>query len=98
MRKYLAIVISITVLLTAIIGTSPAPAVSGNIAALATVTASSETVSTGQTARKAVDGSADGYPGDATREWATENKGVGAWLKLVWTIFTPIIKTSFSIL
>jgi len=33
---------------------------------------------------KAVDGVADGYPGDYTREWATVGEGVGAWLKLAW--------------
>ena len=39
---------------------------------------------TGQLAVKAVDGSADGYPGDYTHEWATTGQGAGAWLKLSW--------------
>ena len=55
-----------------------------NLAPLATVTASSQNTSTGQLAVKAVDGSADGYPGDYTHEWATTGQGAGAWLKLSW--------------
>ena len=57
---------------------------STNIANLATVTASSQNTSTGQTAIKAVDGSAEGYPGDYTHEWATLNQRDGAWLNLAW--------------
>jgi uncharacterized repeat protein (TIGR02543 family) len=56
-----------------------------NIASLATVTASSENPQTGQTAVKAVDGVIAGYPGDYTREWATNGQGVGAWLNLSWS-------------
>ncbi len=56
-----------------------------NIAYLAEVTASSETPSTGQLAIKAVDGVIDGYPGDYTKEWATNGQGAGAWLRLEWT-------------
>ena len=56
-----------------------------NIAPAATVTASSDNPSTGQTAAKAVDGVIDGYPGDYTKEWATVGGGVGSWLKLTWT-------------
>ena len=59
----------------------PAPA---NIAALATVTASSESAATDQLARKATDGSADGWPGDYRREWATLGQGQGAWIRLTW--------------
>ena len=55
-----------------------------NIASLAAVTASSENASTGQLAVKAVDGVADGYPGDYTREWATLKEKSGAWLQLTW--------------
>jgi uncharacterized repeat protein (TIGR02543 family) len=55
-----------------------------NIAPLATVTASSQVTSTGQTAAKAVDGCIDGYPGNYTCEWATNSQGVGAWLTLSW--------------
>ncbi len=56
-----------------------------NIANLATVTASSENTSTQQTAVKAVDGVATGYPGDYTKEWATNGQKAGAWLKLTWS-------------
>ncbi len=48
------------------------------------VTASSQNTSTGQTAVKAVDGSADGYPGDHTREWSTVGGKAGSWLQLTW--------------
>jgi LmbE family N-acetylglucosaminyl deacetylase len=56
-----------------------------NIAPLATVTASSETVSTGQLAIKAVDGVVDGFPGDSTREWASNRERAGAWIQLTWS-------------
>jgi hypothetical protein len=65
-----------------VIATTP----STNIASFATVTASSETVWSGQTAQKAVDGVATGYPVDYTREWATAGEGVGAWIELTWDI------------
>jgi hypothetical protein len=58
---------------------------SSNIAPLATVTASSETVRYGQQAIKAVDGVIDGWPGDSTREWATYAEGGGAWIRLTWS-------------
>ena len=57
---------------------------SPNVAALATVSASSQNAATGQLAVKAVDGVADGYPGDYTKEWATLGQGAGAWLQLKW--------------
>jgi len=60
-------------------------AADSNIAALATVTASSQNTSTGQLAIKAVDGVADGWPGDYSREWATAGQKTGAWLKLTWS-------------
>jgi LmbE family N-acetylglucosaminyl deacetylase len=65
--------------------TGSPPPVTENIAPLATVTASSETPASGQLAIKAVDGVADGYPGDYTREWVTQHEGVGAWLNLAWS-------------
>jgi hypothetical protein len=55
-----------------------------NIAPTATVTASSEASLYGQTSIKAVDGVADGYPGDYTHEWATDGQGANAWLTLTW--------------
>jgi LmbE family N-acetylglucosaminyl deacetylase len=56
-----------------------------NIAPQAPVTASSQNMSTDQTAAKAIDGVIDGYPGDYTKEWATVNGGAGSWLKLTWS-------------
>jgi LmbE family N-acetylglucosaminyl deacetylase len=53
-----------------------------DLATSATLTASSENAETGQTARKAVDGVVDGFPGDYTKEWAArEDRG---WLELSW--------------
>ena len=57
-----------------------------NIAALATVTASSENVAGRQEAVKAVDGSPWGTRSHSTREWATVGEDAGAWLKLDWPI------------
>ena len=47
-----------------------------------TVIASSQNGADGQTAAKAVDGVASGYPVDYTREWATARQTVGAWIEL----------------
>ncbi len=58
-------------------------ATSGKNAALfAHASASSENVKLQQTAHKAIDGVAEGYPGDQSREWATQGQSVGAWLQL----------------
>ena len=56
-----------------------------DVAMLATATASSQNTGTGQTAAKAIDGVVDGYPGDYTKEWATNGGGAGSWLKLTWS-------------
>jgi LmbE family N-acetylglucosaminyl deacetylase len=56
-----------------------------NIAPQATVTASSQNTSTGQLASRAVDGIADGAPGDAMREWVTLGETTGAWIRLTWS-------------
>ena len=56
----------------------------GDIAPLATATASSQSIWTHQTADRAIDGVVDGYPGDYTKEWVTSGEGAGAWLKLTW--------------
>lgn len=56
-----------------------------NVAPAASVTASSETVETGQTAWKAVDGVPSGYPVDYTREWATNGQRAEAWIDLAWS-------------
>jgi LmbE family N-acetylglucosaminyl deacetylase len=58
---------------------------SSDLALAATVVASSENVTTGQTAAKAIDGVVDGYPGDFTKEWAGVDQGVGAWIELTWS-------------
>jgi LmbE family N-acetylglucosaminyl deacetylase len=50
----------------------------------AVVTASSQNTADGQTAVKAVDGVADGYPGDHRAEWATTGGRDGSRLSLVW--------------
>jgi hypothetical protein len=55
-----------------------------NLARQATASASSQNTSTRQTAAKAIDGVADGYPGDYTKEWASSGQRAGAWLKLTW--------------
>ena len=34
---------------------------------------------------KAIDGVADGYPGDYSREWATQGGKAASWLQLTWT-------------
>ena len=63
-----------------------------NIAHLATVSASSVYAggAYGQLASKAVDGVVDGYPGDYTREWASDGQLAGAWIDLEWSTFQNI--------
>ena len=60
--------------------TAPAAA---NVAALASVTASSQNDAAGQAAVKAIDGVIGGYPVDSTREWATVGGRAGSYLDLV---------------
>ena len=61
-----------------------------NIASQAIVTASSESPGTLQFATKSIDGFIDGYPGDYTREWASNGEKAGAWLNLSWPISETI--------
>ncbi|TCS35967.1 Fascin domain-containing protein [Paucimonas lemoignei] len=61
-----------------------------NKASSATVTASSDNPSTGQTVSKAIDGAATGYPNDYTREWTTNGENVGAWIQLKWPTTTSV--------
>ncbi len=61
------------------------PSTSTNVARTATATASSENTSTGQTAAKAIDGVAQGYPTDYTKEWSTVAGKTGSWIQLNWT-------------
>ena len=70
------------------VGATTQPIPTGNVAPSAVATASSENAADGQTAAKAIDGIADGYPGDYTREWATQAGKAGSWLNLAWT--TPV--------
>jgi LmbE family N-acetylglucosaminyl deacetylase len=67
----------------------PPPQYGLNVAALATIAASSERASSGQTAAKVADGSPLGYPTDATHEWATAGEGVGAWISMTWA--SPVV-------
>jgi len=87
-RQLAGTILSLVVLLGLMIvlfpGTSAAAATATNVAAVATVSASSQTASTGQFAVKAVDGVVAGYPGDYTKEWATYGGRAGSWLKLAW--------------
>jgi LmbE family N-acetylglucosaminyl deacetylase len=70
------------------VGATTQPAPTGNVAPSAVATASSENATDGQTAAKAIDGVVDGYPGDYTREWATQAGKAGSWLNLAWN--TPV--------
>jgi hypothetical protein len=62
----------------------PSSWAASNVALTATPTASSQNISTTQTAAKAIDGSTLGYPSDYTKEWATVGGKVGSWLQLTW--------------
>lgn len=57
----------------------------GDIAQLATVSASSPPGGNVQDASKAVDGVVDGWPNDFSKEWVTSGERVGAWLLLEWS-------------
>ena len=56
---------------SAVAAPAPCKADETDFARCATATASSQNTSTSQTAAKAIDGVAGGYPGDHTTEWAT---------------------------
>lgn len=66
-----------------------------NVAPLADAQASSQSVS--QPASAAIDKVTDGYPGDYTKEWATEGQGVGAVLTLTWTQLYTIYSVTVSV-
>jgi len=53
-----------------------------NLARTATVTASS--VYNGYSADAVKDGVVDGFPGDISKEWASQGEGVGATIRLTW--------------
>lgn len=61
-----------------------------NKARTASVTVSSESISTAQQGVKAIDGAVNGYPGDHSREWATNGEGAGAWIQLKWSATTAV--------
>ena len=61
-----------------------------NVASSASVTVSTENVATGQLGVRAVDGVADGWPGDYTKEWSTTGQLSGAWITLEWSGFQDI--------
>ncbi len=77
----------VTVTVTAV----DAPIVVANIAAKGSATASSQNTATGQTAAKAVDGVAQGYPADYTKEWVTAGGRGGSWLEIGYG--TPVVLT-----
>jgi len=56
-----------------------------NLAGSAQASASSQNTATGQTAAKAIDGVAAGYPGDSSKEWATAGGRAGSTLTLTWS-------------
>src|SRR5205823_5979343 len=70
---------------TATLTVNPQTNGGSNVALSASVTQSSQNVSTGQLGKKAIDGVIDGYPGDYTREWATVGQVAGAWIQLSWS-------------
>ena len=55
-----------------------------NLGPGATATASTENTTTGQYARRAIDGVVSGFPASPTHEWATIGGGPGSWLQLTW--------------
>ena len=73
---------------TVVITVTVPPVAEVNLASGSVATASSQNLSTGQDASKAIDGVVGGYPGDYTREWATQGGRAGSWLRLTWA--TPV--------
>jgi hypothetical protein len=65
---------------------------SSNYALYASTSCSSENMKTGQICKKAVDGIKDGFPGDFTKEWATESQLVGSWIQLNWPQNYPLTR------
>jgi LmbE family N-acetylglucosaminyl deacetylase/regulation of enolase protein 1 (concanavalin A-like superfamily) len=55
-----------------------------NVAAAATVTASSETPASSQLAQNVIDGVIGGAPWPENAEWASSGEGAGAWVELTW--------------
>lgn len=61
-----------------------------NKARSASVSVSSESISTSQLGIKATDGSTAGYPQDYAREWVTNGQGAGSWIQLTWSTATAV--------
>lgn len=66
------------------IGLAEIEAHEANIAPEAVASASSQNTTSGQTADRATDGHAAGFPADPQREWATIGGGAESWLNLTW--------------
>ncbi len=77
---------------TGLVDVTVSPSVGPNLALLATASASSVYAggAYGQFASKAVDGIVDGYPGDSSKEWASDGELAGAWITLEWSTFQSI--------
>jgi len=57
-----------------------------------TVTASAQDTAAGQGVAKAVDGVAQGYPADSSKEWVAPGGKAGTWIQLSWA--SPVTMTS----
>jgi LmbE family N-acetylglucosaminyl deacetylase len=68
---------------TVTVAASAPPAGGTNLALTATASASSAGAS--QPADRVRDGFTDGYPTDASHEWASNAQGVNAWVQLTWS-------------
>jgi hypothetical protein len=81
------VVVALVAAVLSVVPVGAAVAVPVNVArgAGVSVSASSQNLSTGQAAVKAVDGAAVGYPGDHTREWATVGGKAGSWIQVTWS-------------
>jgi hypothetical protein len=81
------VVVALVAAVLSVVPVGAAVAVPVNVArgAGVSVSASSQNLSTGQGAVKAVDGAAVGYPGDHTREWATVGGKAGSWIQVTWS-------------
>jgi LmbE family N-acetylglucosaminyl deacetylase len=60
----------------------PPPAEGSNLALVATATASTQ--AGGQEASKVIDTFTDGYPTNASHEWASNGQAANAWVQLTW--------------
>jgi hypothetical protein len=86
--RTLSAIIAMGMVVAMLSAASPVPSEecdpASNLAECAVATANSENPDTQQTADKAIDGIADGYPGDYTTEWATIGGREDSTLTLTW--------------